>query len=102
MPSGGAASGCPHWAQVGGVIYSTASQQGWHTQGSEAPRVLRLHTRQRGGKIKSSSTRTAPYAPAMDLTIQPQRCSATAIVEGEVGGIVLHIRLPGASEHARS
>src|SRR5438093_1053093 len=60
MPSGGAARGCPHWAQVGWVMYAIVSQQCWHTQGSGAPRVLRLHTRQRGGRTKSSSARTAP------------------------------------------
>ena len=38
----------------------------------------------------------------MNLAIQPQRCSATTVIEGHVGRIILHIGLPGAGDHARS
>src|SRR6266581_2754306 len=34
-----------------------------------------------------------------NLPIQPQRGGAPAVVEGGVGRIVLHIRLPGAGDH---
>ena len=40
-----------------------------------------------------------PYAPPVRLAIQPQGGGTTAVVEGLVGGIVLHIRLPGAGHH---
>src|SRR6516162_1348640 len=33
------------------------------------------------------------------LPLQPQRCNTTAIVEALVGGIVLHIRVPGGGKH---
>src|SRR6266566_2978716 len=40
-----------------------------------------------------------PYAFPACLPIQPQGSGTTAVVEGLVGGIVLHIRLPGAGHH---
>jgi hypothetical protein len=39
------------------------------------------------------------YAPPVRLSIQPQGGSTTAVIEGLIRGIVLHIRLPGASHH---
>ena len=40
-----------------------------------------------------------PGTLAANLAIQPQRGGATAIVEAEVGRIVLYVRSPGAGEH---
>src|SRR6266700_2263472 len=39
------------------------------------------------------------YRYDMPLPLQPQGGSTTAVVESLIGGIVLHIRLPGAGEH---
>src|SRR5262249_32892096 len=41
---------------------------------------------------------TLPFPPR-PLPLQPQRSSTTAVVEALVGGIVLHIRLPGGGNH---
>src|SRR5262245_55246429 len=41
----------------------------------------------------------SPHTPGTSLPIQPQRRSTTAVVEGHVRRIVLHVRLPGASDH---
>ena len=41
------------------------------------------------------------YAPVTGLALQPQRRSAPAEVEGRVGRIVLHVRLPGAGDDPR-
>src|SRR5713101_3124538 len=35
------------------------------------------------------------------LALQPQRGHTTAVVKGQVGGKVLHVRLPRAGEHDR-
>src|SRR6266567_816729 len=49
------------------------------------------------------SIRDASDQPsALPLPVQPQRGGATAVIEREVGGIMLHIGLPGARDHARS
>src|SRR5437868_7203048 len=44
--------------------------------------------------------RHAPLAaPAVGLAVQPQRRSATTVVEVEIEGIVLHVWMPGAGDH---
>src|SRR5262247_886511 len=44
--------------------------------------------------------RSSPsYAPPVRLALQPQGGSTTAVIEGLIWGIVLHIRLPGAGHH---
>src|SRR5262245_46813022 len=37
--------------------------------------------------------------PVARLALQPQRRNTPTVVEGRVGRIVLHVRLPGASDH---
>src|SRR5262249_19028420 len=46
----------------------------------------------------AAMTRSRDPCPA-PLPLQPQRGSATAVVKGEVGGIVLDIGLPAARDH---
>src|SRR5262245_36071976 len=40
-------------------------------------------------------------APAADLAVQPRNGDPTAVVKGQVLGIVLQIRLPGAGDDLR-
>src|SRR5262249_29183867 len=40
-------------------------------------------------------------AVVVELAIQPQGGDTTAVVEGEVWGVVLHIWLPGTGDHPR-
>src|SRR5437867_2547180 len=63
------------------------------------PRAACLIWRQWSGWPHSMHRASPPYAPPVRLAIQPQGGSATAVIEGLVGGIVLHIRLPGAGHH---
>src|SRR5262245_43635290 len=72
---------------------------GTRSSASRPDRATRLlEERPLRGRVRIGSVSEPSHRRGRSLLIQPQGSGTTAVVEGLVGGIVLHIRLPAAGE----